>query len=85
VAFTWYVWALNQPPPMPSYATIGFLGQYPFLLLGILLQVSQGDETRQFDLKLYGGQVIVPMIKGHCEVDITFSGIGEARRSTGTS
>lgn len=37
VAFTWYVWALNQPPPMPSYATIGFLGQYPFLLLGILL------------------------------------------------
>jgi len=37
VAFTWYVLALNRPPPMPSFATIGFLGQYPFLLLGILL------------------------------------------------
>ncbi len=37
VAFTWYVWVQDRPPPMPSYATIGFLGQYPFLLLGILL------------------------------------------------
>ena len=37
VAFAGYVVVLNQPPPMPSFATIGYLGQYPFLLLGILL------------------------------------------------
>jgi len=37
LVFTYYVLALNRPPPMPSLATIGFLGQYPFLLLGILL------------------------------------------------
>ena len=37
IVFTYYIWALDQLPPMPSYATIGFLGQYPFLLLGILL------------------------------------------------
>ena len=37
VAFAGYVVLLNQPPPMPSFATIGYLGQYPFLLLGILL------------------------------------------------
>lgn len=37
MAFTYYVLAQNRPPPMPSLATIGFLGQYPFLLLGILL------------------------------------------------
>ena len=37
VAFTGYVLVTSQAPPMPSFATIGFLGQYPFLLLGILL------------------------------------------------
>ncbi len=37
VVFTYYVWVLGHPPPMPSVATIGFLGQYPFLLLGILM------------------------------------------------
>ena len=37
LVFAYYVLALNRPPPMPSLATIGFLGQYPFLLLGILL------------------------------------------------
>ena len=37
IVFTYYVWVLDRLPPMPSYATIGFLGQYPFLLLGILL------------------------------------------------
>ncbi|HEY9423147.1 MAG TPA: ATP-binding protein, partial [Thermoanaerobaculia bacterium] len=37
MVFAYYVLTLNRPPPMPSLATIGFLGQYPFLLLGILL------------------------------------------------
>ncbi|MGH3148485.1 MAG: hypothetical protein ACRDTR_22110, partial [Rubrobacter sp.] len=37
IAFTGYVLVTNQAPPMPSLATIGFLGQYPLLLLGILL------------------------------------------------
>ncbi|MBA2712588.1 MAG: hypothetical protein H0U55_03415 [Rubrobacteraceae bacterium] len=37
IVFTYYVWVLDRLPPIPSYATIGFLGQYPFLLLGILL------------------------------------------------
>src|SRR5215210_6853136 len=37
IVFTYYVAVLDRLPPMPSYATIGFLGQYPFLLLGILL------------------------------------------------
>src|SRR5918994_5050894 len=35
--FTFYEWALHQPPPVPSLADVGFLGVYPFLLLGILL------------------------------------------------
>src|SRR3954447_13836942 len=37
VVFAYYVIALDRPPPMPSLATIGFLGQYPFFLLAILL------------------------------------------------
>ena len=37
IVFAFYLLALHRPPPMPSIATIGFLGQYPFLLLGILL------------------------------------------------
>ena len=37
IVFTYYGWVLDRLPPMPSYATIGFLGQYPFLLLGILI------------------------------------------------
>jgi hypothetical protein len=37
VVFTYYVWVLDRLPPMPSYATIGFLGQYPVLLVSILL------------------------------------------------
>lgn len=43
-----------------------------------LLRVSQGDETRQFDLKLSNGQVVVPMVPGACQVDITFSGADSA-------
>jgi PAS domain S-box-containing protein len=35
--FTYYEWALHQPPPIPSLADVGFLSVYPFLLLGILL------------------------------------------------
>src|SRR5215204_4096249 len=35
--FTYYEWALRQPPPLPSIADVGYLSVYPFLLLGILL------------------------------------------------
>src|SRR5215216_1834281 len=35
--FTYYEWGLRQPPSIPSLADVGFLGVYPFLLLGILL------------------------------------------------
>src|ERR671933_1989563 len=35
--FTFYEWALRQPPPLPSLADIGYLSVYPFFLLGILL------------------------------------------------
>jgi PAS domain S-box-containing protein len=35
--FTYYEWALRQPPPLPSLADIGYLSVYPFFLLGILL------------------------------------------------
>src|SRR5215213_12044348 len=34
--FTFYEWALRQPPPLPSLADVGYLSVYPFLLLGIL-------------------------------------------------
>jgi serine phosphatase RsbU (regulator of sigma subunit) len=37
MVFTYYEWALRQPPPLPSIADIGYLSVYPFLLLGILL------------------------------------------------
>src|SRR5215216_545677 len=35
--FTYYEWALRQPPPLPSLADIAYLSVYPFFLLGILL------------------------------------------------
>src|SRR5215218_7831391 len=35
--FTYYEWALRQPPPLPSLADVGYLSVQPFLLLGILL------------------------------------------------
>jgi serine phosphatase RsbU (regulator of sigma subunit) len=35
--FTFYEWVLDQPPPLPSIADVGYLSVYPFLLLGILL------------------------------------------------
>src|SRR5215204_1882338 len=37
IVFTYYEWVLQQPPPLPSLADVGFQIQYPFLLLGILL------------------------------------------------
>jgi hypothetical protein len=37
IVFTYYEWVLQQAPPLPSLADVGFLSQYPFLLLGILL------------------------------------------------
>src|SRR5215213_2497383 len=37
IVFTYYVWVLQQAPPLPSLADVGFQVQYPFLLLGILL------------------------------------------------
>jgi PAS domain S-box-containing protein len=37
MVFTYYEWALGQPPPLPSIADVGYLSVYPFLLLGILL------------------------------------------------
>src|ERR687896_63946 len=37
MVFTYYEWALRQPPPLPSLADVGYLSVYPFLLLGILL------------------------------------------------
>ena len=39
--FTFYEWGLRQPPSIPSLADVGFLGVYPFLLLGILLLPSR--------------------------------------------
>jgi PAS domain S-box-containing protein len=35
--FTYYEWVLDQPPPLPSIADVGYLSVYPFLLVGILL------------------------------------------------
>ena len=35
--FTYYVLALHRAPPFPSLADIGYLIEYPFFLLGILL------------------------------------------------
>jgi hypothetical protein len=31
--FTYYEWGLDQPPPLPSIADVGYLSVYPFLLL----------------------------------------------------
>jgi hypothetical protein len=39
-----------------------------------LLRVRLGNETRQFDLKLSGGQVVLPT--GACQVEITFAEAG---------
>jgi PAS domain S-box-containing protein len=35
--FTYYEWALREPPPLPSLADVGYLSVYAFFLLGVLL------------------------------------------------
>src|SRR5918999_788140 len=37
IIFTYYYLVLHEIPPFPSLADVGFLIEYPFLLLGILL------------------------------------------------
>jgi len=37
MGFTYYDWVLRQAPPFPSLADVGYLIEYPFFLLGILL------------------------------------------------
>jgi hypothetical protein len=38
------------------------------------LEIGQGNEIKQFDLKLSGGQVILPLIGGGCSVRIVLPG-----------
>jgi hypothetical protein len=44
-----------------------------------LLHVRQGDETRQFDLKLSKGQVVLPVASGTCQVDIVLAETSDVR------
>jgi hypothetical protein len=44
-----------------------------------LLYVHQDGETRQFDLKLSKGQVVLPVAPGTCQVDITLAGASDMR------
>ena len=44
-----------------------------------LLHVRQGDETRQFDLKLSKGQVMLPVAPGTCQVDILLAEESDTR------
>ena len=46
-----------------------------------LLSVRQGNETRQFDLKLSNGQVVLPVSPGEYQVEITLSETNETRAS----
>ncbi len=39
--------------------------------LPALLEVHVASETRRFDLKLSGGQVLLPLTSGECWVEIT--------------
>jgi hypothetical protein len=55
------VWAHKITPEGDSVALSG------------LLNVRQGDETRQFDLRLSDGQVVLPMAQGPYGVDITLA------------
>ena len=43
------------------------------------LHVRQGDKTKEFDLKLSKGQVILPVAPGTCQVDITLAEASDAR------
>jgi hypothetical protein len=44
-----------------------------------LLYVHQDGETRQFDLKLSEGQVVLPVAPGACQVDITLAEASDMR------
>jgi hypothetical protein len=43
------------------------------------LRVRQGDKTKEFDLKLSKGQVILPVAPGTCRVDITLAEASDTR------
>ena len=43
------------------------------MALSGLLNVRQGDETRQFDLRPSDGQVVLPMAQGPYGIDITLA------------
>jgi diguanylate cyclase (GGDEF)-like protein len=45
VIYTYYEQVLHHPAPLPSWADAGFLGVYPFLLLGIVLLSTQRMTT----------------------------------------
>ncbi len=55
------VWAHRVTPEGSSVSLAG------------LLNVRQGDETRQFDLRISDGQVVLPMSKEDCKMDIIFT------------
>ena len=58
------VWAHKVTPEGNSVSLAG------------LLNVRQGDETRQYDLTISDGQVVLPKGPGTCQVDITFTEAG---------
>ncbi|HEX7169936.1 MAG TPA: hypothetical protein VF206_03830, partial [Rubrobacter sp.] len=58
------VWAHKVTPEGNSVSLAG------------LLNVRQGDETRQYDLTISDGQVVLPTGPGTCQVDITFTEAG---------
>jgi hypothetical protein len=55
------VWAHRVTPEGNSVALPG------------LLNMHQDEETRRFDLKLSGGEVVLPTTQETCRVDITFT------------
>ena len=55
------VWAHRVTPEGNSVSLAG------------LLNVRQGDETRQYDLRISDGQVVVPIAPESCRVDIAFA------------
>ena len=61
------VWAHKVTPERDSEGIAG------------LLYVRQGDETRQFDLKLSKGQVMLPVAPGTCQVDIVLAETSDMR------
>ena len=43
------------------------------------LRVRQDDKTKEFDLKLWKGQVVLPVAPGTCQVDITLAEASDTR------